>query len=102
MYVLPYCCCCVLYEELDDIASTGIVLTMHTSDHVAVFLSFGACFVSSRFCFVPPLFIETEAKVLGVVDEDETQGQGPAVILDKTIFHPQGGGQPSDEGRWVS
>lgn len=45
-------------------------------------------------CFAP--FIGTEAKVLGVV-EDETQG--PAVILDKTIFHPQGGGQPSDEGR---
>ncbi|CAM9170821.1 unnamed protein product [Pylaiella littoralis] len=39
-----------------------------------------------------------EAKVLGVV-EDETQG--PAVILDKTIFHPQGGGQPSDEGNIV-
>lgn len=36
-----------------------------------------------------------EAKVLGVV-EDVKHGHG--VIFDRTIFHPQGGGQPSDEG----
>ncbi|CAM9233887.1 unnamed protein product, partial [Hapterophycus canaliculatus] len=36
----------------------------------------------------------SEAKVLGVVEDP----QGPALILDGTIFHPQGGGQPSDQG----
>ncbi|CAM9736932.1 unnamed protein product [Scytosiphon promiscuus] len=35
-----------------------------------------------------------EAKILGVVEDP----QGPAVILDRTVFHPQGGGQPSDQG----
>ncbi|CAM9720730.1 unnamed protein product [Ectocarpus sp. 8 AP-2014] len=37
----------------------------------------------------------SEATVLGVVEDDS---QGFAIILDRTIFHPQGGGQPSDEG----
>ncbi|CAN0396388.1 unnamed protein product, partial [Ectocarpus sp. 12 AP-2014] len=37
----------------------------------------------------------TEATVLGVVEDDS---RGSAIILDRTIFHPQGGGQPSDEG----
>ncbi|CAM9753551.1 unnamed protein product [Ectocarpus fasciculatus] len=37
----------------------------------------------------------SEATVLGVVEDDS---QGSAIILDRTIFHPQGGGQPSDEG----
>lgn len=36
-----------------------------------------------------------EAVVLGVVEDE---ARGPAVILDRTIFHPQGGGQPSDRG----
>lgn len=41
----------------------------------------------------------TEATVLGVVEDDS---QGSAIILDRTIFHPQGGGQPSDEGTWCA
>eukprot|EP00752_Nemacystus_decipiens_P004913 g4472.t1 len=36
-----------------------------------------------------------EAVFLGVVHDE---AQGPAVVLDRTIFHPQGGGQPSDQG----
>lgn len=36
-----------------------------------------------------------EATVLGVIEDDK---QGYAVVLDRTIFHPQGGGQPSDTG----
>ena len=39
-----------------------------------------------------------EAQVLGVVEDEK---QGPAIILDKTVFHPQGGGQPSDCGGYL-
>lgn len=35
---------------------------------------------------------------MGVVEDKE---QGPAVILDRTVFHPQGGGQPSDCGGYT-
>ncbi|CAN0443996.1 unnamed protein product, partial [Scytosiphon promiscuus] len=41
-----------------------------------------------------PALSFAEAKILGVVEDP----QGPAVILDRTVFHPQGGGQPSDQG----
>ena len=41
------------------------------------------------------LFHSTGAKVVQVV-KDETQGM--AIITDQTIFHPQGGGQPTDQG----
>lgn len=33
------------------------------------------------------------------VAEDEKLGH--AIILDKTVFHPQGGGQPSDHGTLI-
>lgn len=41
---------------------------------------------------------QSEAKVL----EIKTTEKGLAVILDKTIFYPQGGGQPADHGKIVS
>jgi alanyl-tRNA synthetase len=37
----------------------------------------------------------TDDAVIGAVNQDD---QGHFFILDKTIFYPQGGGQPSDEG----
>lgn len=39
------------------------------------------------------VFTET-AKVIGFKENEK----GKAVILDRTIFYPQGGGQPSDTG----
>ena len=39
--------------------------------------------------------LKSEAKIL---DIQET-GKGTAIILDRTIFYPQGGGQPADQGK---
>jgi alanyl-tRNA synthetase len=39
--------------------------------------------------------LETEASVLEI---DTVDSESIQVILDRTIFHPQGGGQPSDTG----
>lgn len=41
-----------------------------------------------------PYVTEFEAEILGV----EPYGEGYAVILNKTAFYPEGGGQPSDTG----
>lgn len=41
-------------------------------------------------------FLFAEATVVGVLG-DEEQGT-TAIVLDRTVFHPQGGGQPSDHG----
>jgi alanyl-tRNA synthetase len=41
----------------------------------------------------------TEATVLKVVPEKQSNAY---LVLDRTIFHPKGGGQPSDRGRIVS
>ncbi len=39
--------------------------------------------------------LETEALIIGFLDaEDDSK----AIILDSTIFYPQGGGQPFDQG----
>ena len=33
--------------------------------------------------------------IISAVNKDEN---GPFIILNQTLFHPQGGGQPSDQG----
>jgi alanyl-tRNA synthetase len=41
----------------------------------------------------------TQANILKVVPEKRTQAY---LVLDRTIFHPKGGGQPSDRGKMTS
>jgi alanyl-tRNA synthetase len=45
--------------------------------------------------------LEFDAKVIGRIEENQRVG----VILDQTCFYPEGGGQPSDQGKlnqvWV-
>lgn len=40
--------------------------------------------------------LKEQARVLDIQEHEK----GTALILDKTIFHPQGGGQPADQG-WI-
>lgn len=47
---------------------------------------------------LPPSIEHPEATLLGIVRDEK---QGTAIILDRTIFHPQGGGQPSDQGKLI-
>ena len=48
------------------------------------------------------LDVESEADLLGVVrafrDPKQDIGSEPALVLNETLFHAQGGGQPSDSG----
>jgi Ser-tRNA(Ala) deacylase AlaX len=50
--------------------------------------------VSKKLFLDDSYLYETTAKITLIKQEDDSIGLG----LDQTIFHPQGGGQPSDEG----
>src|SRR5437867_1337889 len=47
--------------------------------------------------FRDTFLFEHDAIILGV-EESKVKDCRVSVILDSTIFHPQGGGQPSDQG----
>lgn len=50
---------------------------------------------TKQICLEDTYLFETEATFLGI-QENENR---PAVILDHSIFYPQGGGQPADRGK---
>jgi Ser-tRNA(Ala) deacylase AlaX len=50
--------------------------------------------LSDKLYLTDSYLFESTARILKIIDEGEMVG----IILDRTIFHPQGGGQPSDEG----
>ena len=50
--------------------------------------------LAGQLCYTDAYARSTEAQVI-VVDEG---GEGPLVVLDRTVFYPGGGGQPPDRG----
>jgi misacylated tRNA(Ala) deacylase len=50
--------------------------------------------VAGQLCYTDAYARSTEAQVIAV-DEG---GEGPLVVLDRTVFYPGGGGQPPDRG----
>lgn len=52
-------------------------------------------YLTDTYCFAL-----SGVHVLAVVSETDSKTGAPrtAVVLDRTIFHPQGGGQPADQG----
>ncbi len=48
--------------------------------------------MSENLCYTDAYLRETEATVV------EVDADAHAVLLDRTVFYPGGGGQPSDEG----
>jgi misacylated tRNA(Ala) deacylase len=50
--------------------------------------------VAGQLCYTDAYVRSIEARVLAV---DEA-GEGPLVVLDRTVFYPGGGGQPPDRG----
>jgi misacylated tRNA(Ala) deacylase len=50
--------------------------------------------VAGQLAYTDAYVRSTEARVLSVDDGDEA----PIVVLDRTVFYPGGGGQPSDKG----
>ncbi len=50
--------------------------------------------VAGQLCYTDAYARSTEARVLAV----DAGGEAPLVVLDRTVFYPGGGGQPSDRG----
>jgi misacylated tRNA(Ala) deacylase len=49
-----------------------------------------------QLCYSDSYARETQARVVEVISDDGSGG--PLVVLDRTVFYPGGGGQPSDRG----
>ena len=49
---------------------------------------------SGQLCYTDAYLQSVEARVIAVDDG----GDAPIVVLDRTVFYPGGGGQPSDSG----
>lgn len=79
----------ILAISLPFLRCKGIVRNSHTHTMAA----FGTSFPMTEKLYLKDTYLfNTEAKVYGVSKEES----GVAVVLDRSIFHPQGGGQPSD------
>ena len=50
--------------------------------------------VAGQLCYTDAYLRSVEARVMAVDDG----GEAPIVVLDRTVFYPGGGGQPSDRG----
>ena len=50
--------------------------------------------VDGQLCYTDAYLRSVEARVIAVDDG----GEAPIVVLDRTVFYPGGGGQPSDRG----
>ena len=51
--------------------------------------------MSENLCYTDAYARSVEASVVSV---EPTDGGGALVVLDRTVFYPGGGGQPSDQG----
>jgi alanyl-tRNA synthetase len=60
-----------------------------TGEHKEVFL-----LKTERLYWEDPLGRDFEARILEVIESGGRLG----VFLDRTLFHPEGGGQPADKG----
>jgi Ser-tRNA(Ala) deacylase AlaX len=49
---------------------------------------------AGQLCYSDAYLRSVEARVIAVDDS----GEAPIVVLDRTVFYPGGGGQPSDRG----
>lgn len=53
--------------------------------------------VREQLCYSDAYARTVEARV-ATVDDGGPDGDGPLIVLDRTVFYPGGGGQPSDRG----